>query len=172
MLGNRPDSQAPAGHVAHAEEQRPGVLAHFIDGDDVGVFQAGDGLGLGPEPGPACGIRELVDTYPADLYWTKAYFQIAFLQAYPQDVETFTAFVAAAPDAPEAPDALFRAARLRERNDDLAEAAALWTRIANEYPAAEQAADAAMQAGLVFYRTGDESSAALRFEQASELAGG
>src|SRR6185295_15962165 len=69
----------------------------------------------------------------------------------------------------DAPDALFRAARLHERNDDLAEAAALWTRIATEYPASGQAADAAMQAGLVYYRSGDEGTAALRFELASGL---
>src|SRR5258708_31464510 len=34
---------------------------------------------------------------------------------------------------------------------------------------ADQAADAAMQAGLVFYRSGDLSSAALRFQLASTL---
>src|SRR5258708_31500155 len=34
---------------------------------------------------------------------------------------------------------------------------------------ADQAADAAMQAGLVFYRSGDLSSAALRFQLASAL---
>ncbi len=113
--------------------------------------------------------RELVETYPGDRFWTDAYFQIAFIQPYPDDVETFEAFAAAAPDAPEAPDALFRAARLHERNDDLAGAEALWRRIAEEFPEATQAADAANQAGLVLYRAGDYASAAERFELAATL---
>ena len=113
--------------------------------------------------------RELVKTYPTGPYWTRAYFQIAFALTYPLDVATFEAFVAAAPAAPEAPDALFRAARLRERNDDLTQAAQLWLRIAQEYPLADQAADAAMQAGLVLYRSGDFGTAALRFQLAGTL---
>jgi soluble lytic murein transglycosylase len=113
--------------------------------------------------------RELVKKYPADTYFAKAYFQIAFALPYPQDVATFEAFAAAAPGAPEAPDALYRAARLSERNDDLTQAAQLWTRIAQDYPTAEQAADAAMQAGLVFFRSGDLGTAALRFQLASTL---
>ncbi len=113
--------------------------------------------------------RDLLKLYPRDPYSTKAYFQIAFALPYPQDVATFEAFVAAAPSAAEAPDALFRAARLRERNNDLSEAAQLWTRIAQEYPKSDQAADAASQAGLVFYRSGDLGTAALRFQLASTL---
>src|SRR5205823_1534705 len=74
--------------------------------------------------------RDLVRLYPAGAYFKRAYFQIAFALPYPQDVATFEAFADAAPNAPEAPDALYRAARLRERNNDLAEAAQLWTRIA------------------------------------------
>ena len=113
--------------------------------------------------------RDLIKLYPKDAYATKAYFQIAFALPYPQDVATFEAFVAAEPTAAEAPDALYRAARLRERNDDLTEAAQLWTRIAQAYPQSDQAADAASQAGLVFYRSGDLGSAALRFKLASTL---
>jgi soluble lytic murein transglycosylase len=113
--------------------------------------------------------RDLVKLYPTGIYFAKAYFQIAFALPYPQDVATFEAFAAAAPNAPEAPDALYRAARLRERNNDLSEAAQLWTRIAQDFPKAEQAADAAMQAGLVFYRSGDLGTAALRFQLASTL---
>ena len=121
---------------------------------------------------PANGIaawRELLAKYPADKHWTDAYFQIAYALQYPQDVATFEAFVAAAPMAPEAPDALYRAARLRETNNDFSQAALLWTRIATEYPNSSQAADAAMQAGLVFYRSADYSTAAQRFALASGL---
>jgi soluble lytic murein transglycosylase len=131
----------------------------------IGLTEAG----AGRDAQAIAAWRDLVATYPADPHWTKAYFQIAFLQPYPDDVETFVAFAAAAPAAAEAPDALFRAARLHERNDQMADAVTLWTRIALEYPDSAEAADASMQAGLVFYREGDESSAALRFEMASGL---
>jgi len=116
-------------------------------------------------------FREIVNNYPNDAYWTKAYFQIAFIQPYPQDVQTFQNFVAAAPASPEAPDALYRAARLCERNGDFKTANLLWTRIALEYPASAPAADAAMQAGIVLYRAGDFGSAGQRFELASTLGG-
>jgi len=114
-------------------------------------------------------FRQIIQDYPQDVHWTQAYFQIAFIQAYPNDVQTFQDFVAAAPTAPEAPEALYRAARLCERNDDFLTAAKLWTRIAEDYPAATQAADAAMQAGLVLYRAGDLATAEQRFELAATL---
>jgi soluble lytic murein transglycosylase len=139
-------------------------------GDSTALYHLGRTYAaLGQDAQAIAAWRELVDTYPGDLYWTDAYFQIAFIQPYPDDVETFEAFVADAPDAPEAPDALFRAARLHERNDDLARAAALWLRIAEEYPASAQAADAAIQSGLVLYRTGSYASAAQRFALAATL---
>ncbi len=152
--------------------------AAFAAGDES-TSAAGDGtalyyLGLsyaatGQEAQAIAAWRELLDTYPASERWTDAYFQIAFLQPYPDDAQTFQAFAAAVPNAPEAPDALFRAARLSERNGDLADAAELWTRIAREYPQAAQAADAANQAGIVLFRTGDLTTAARRFEQATTL---
>lgn len=110
--------------------------------------------------------RILVEEYPATSQWTDAYFQIAFIQPYPADTETFLAFAAAAPEAPEAPDALYRAARLHERNRNFKQAVELWSRIAAEYPNWERAADAAMQAGLVLWRTGEIESAAQAFELA------
>ncbi len=114
-------------------------------------------------------FRQLVDQFPNDPLWHQAYFQIAFIQDYPADVQTFRDFALRAPQHPQAPEALFRAARLCERNSDLATAALLWSQIAREYPQAAQAADAAMQAGLVFYRSGDLASAAQRFELATTL---
>ncbi|MBL8058584.1 MAG: tetratricopeptide repeat protein, partial [Anaerolineales bacterium] len=114
-------------------------------------------------------FRQLVAGFPGDAYWQPAYFQIAFIQDYPADVDTFAAFVAAVPQAPEAPDALYRAARLCERNGDFARAAALWGQIAQDYPDAAQAADAAQQAGVVLYRSGDLAGAARRFELAAGL---
>lgn len=152
--------------------------AAYADGakttDAAGDAQALYFIGLsyldnGQDAQAVAAWRDLIKRYPSDTYSAKAYFQIAFALPYPQDVATFEALATAAPNAPEAPDALYRAARLRERNNDLTQAAQLWTRIAHDYPKADQAADAAMQAGLVFYRSGDLSSAAQRFQLASTL---
>ncbi len=114
-------------------------------------------------------FRHLVEDYPDDPLWASAYFQIAFIQPYPADAQTFQDFAAAAPTSPEAPDALYRAARLAERHGDFREAAAWWLRIADEYPESEQAADAAMQSGLVLYRAGEFGAAGQRFELATTL---
>ncbi len=114
--------------------------------------------------------RILVDEHPAASLWRDAYFQIAFIQPYPDDTDTFLAFAAAAPNAPEAPDALYRAARLHERNRNFKQAVELWSRIATEYPAWERAADAAMQAGLALWRTDEIKTAAQYFELARTLA--
>lgn len=114
--------------------------------------------------------RIIVDNYPATSHWIDAYFQIAFIQPYPDDTETFLALASAAPTASEAPDALYRAARLHERNRNFKQAVELWSRIATEYPTWERAADAAMQAGVVLWRTGEIESAAQAFELARTLA--
>ncbi len=148
-----------------------GVEGTSAPGDATALYHLGlTYAALEDAPAAITAWRALVDTYPGDSLWTKAYFQIAFIQSYPDDVATFTAFVAAAPESPDAPDALFRAARLRERNSDFAGAVALWNRIADEYPAAAEAPDAAMQAGLVLYRNADYGAAGIRFELAHTLA--
>ncbi len=116
-------------------------------------------------------LRQLLADHPTSDYWTKAYLQIAFIQPYPDDTQTFQAFVAAVPQSPDAPDALYRAARLCERNQDFQCAALLWTKIALDYPNWERALDSAMQAGIVFYRSGDFVTAAQRFEMAATLGG-
>ena len=139
-------------------------------GDSTALYHLGLAYAaLGQDAQAIAAWRELVANYPGDTYWTDAYRQIAFLQPYPDDVETFEAFAADAPEAPEAPEGLFRAARLHERNGDLASAAALWLRIAQEWPEAPEAADAAIQSGLVLYRSGDYAAAAQRFELAATL---
>ena len=91
-------------------------------GDSTALYHLGRAdAAAGRDAQAIAAWQALVDSYPGDGYWTNAYFQIAFLQPYPQDTGTFEAFAAAAPAAPEAPDGLFRAARLHERNNDLAE---------------------------------------------------
>ncbi|MCC7361769.1 MAG: tetratricopeptide repeat protein [Anaerolineales bacterium] len=154
-------------HAAYGD----GAPSPSAPGDPTALYHLGlTYAALQDPPAAISAWRELVDTYPDDGLWAEAYFQIAFIQPYPDDVATFTAFADAAPAAPEAPDALYRAARLRERNNDFQGAVALWNRLAADYPASAQAPDAAMQAGLVLYRAHDYGAAGLRFELAQALA--
>ena len=148
----------PRGSRHQRRRRRAGVVLHWpSDLDNKQEAQA------------IAAWRDLVRLYPSGAYFTRAYFQIAFALPYPQDVDTFEAFAAAAPNAPEAPDALYRAARLSESNNDFSRPRPCGTASRRSIPQADQAADAAMQAGLAFYRNGDLSSAALRFELASTL---
>ncbi len=124
---------------------------------------------LGREAEAIATLLKVVKGYPNDAHWADAYFQVAFIQPYPQDSQTFQNFVTAVPTSTRAPDALYRAARLCERNDNLLNAADLWTRIAHDYPTADQAADAAAQAGLVYYRLHKLDEAAQRFALAATL---
>lgn len=169
-----PVAEQPRGLANYAAQNYAPALAAFDRAlaadplDATALYYRGLTLSALDRPAEAlAAFRQLVTDFPGDARWQSAYFQIAFIQAYPDDVATFEAFVAAAPQAPEAPDALYRAARLCERNGDLARAAALWERLPAEYPAAAQAADAALQAGLVHYRAGDLTAAARQFEQAA-----
>jgi soluble lytic murein transglycosylase len=140
--------------------------------DATALYYAGLTLNaMGREAEAIATLQRVVRDYPNDARWADAYFEIAFIQPYPQDAQTFQNFAAAAPASPRAPDALYRAARLCERNDSLLNAAGLWTRIAKEYPTSEQAADAAMQAGIALYRLNNYDEAAARFALAATLGG-
>lgn len=149
-----------AARASGSELTQPGVTLYY---------QALTLNALGRSTEAIATLRTLIYTYPTDERWSQAYLEIAFIQPYPDDVNTFLAFVAAVPAAPEAPDALYRAARLHERNGNLTQAAALWLRLANDYPTASQAPDAAMQAGVLAYRQADYATALANFEIAESL---
>jgi soluble lytic murein transglycosylase len=160
----------------YAENYEPALaaldryLAAHPDAAAAALYYKGLALAaLDSDADAIAAFRQIVTGYPNDPLWAKAYFQIAFIQEYPDDAQTFQDFAAAAPDSPDAPDALHRAARLAERHADFATAAALWTRLADDYANSPQAADAAMQAGIVLYRAGEFVSAAQRFERAAGL---
>ncbi|MEI2827872.1 MAG: tetratricopeptide repeat protein [Dermatophilaceae bacterium] len=82
-----------------------GVADTSAPGDATALYHLGlTYAALDDAPAAITAWQELVATYPGDSLWTKAYFQIAYIQAYPDDVATFTAFVAAAPESPDAPN--------------------------------------------------------------------
>lgn len=106
----------------------------------------------------------------ADAWLERARTEWAFLDQLPTAIETYLAFVAAAPESPAAPNALFSAARLAERGGDLAGAAALWLRIPTEYPSSALASLGAFEAGIVRVRAGDPEAARTAFVLAQNLA--
>ncbi len=106
---------------------------------------------------------------PGAEYWGPAHIEIGELAPWPEDVQGLTAFVDAAPDAAEAPRALDRAARFCERNDDLACAVTLWSRLATDYPESELAANAANEAAIVLVRQDRWTDALPLFESATAL---
>jgi tetratricopeptide (TPR) repeat protein len=72
--------------AAHAE----GSLKTSAPGDATALYTLGRTYAALEQPAQALAAwRELLETYPGDVHWTDAYFQIAFLQPYPEDVETF-----------------------------------------------------------------------------------
>ncbi|MBL8096925.1 MAG: tetratricopeptide repeat protein [Anaerolineales bacterium] len=120
--------------------------------------------------------RQITSVAPADVaalpgseFWGQAHLEIGELAPFPEDVQGLTAFVAAAPEAAEAPRALDRAARFCERNDDLACAVTLWSRLAEEYPGSDLAANAANEAGVVLVRQARWAEAQTWFERATTL---
>lgn len=111
-----------------------------------------------------------IKAYPAHPRWTDAWEQKGFLEwavqgEYEAGAKTFIDFVAAVPTSSAAPSFLMSAARVTERNGRLAEAAGIWERVANEYPASDQVPDALFLAGIAQYRLGDYTSALTLFQR-------
>ncbi len=119
--------------------------------------------------------QTLIENYPTSPFYIDAWEDIEYTQwAYMGDpitaAETSLNFVARNPEALEAPDFLFLAGRSYERAGLLAEAAAAWERIANEYPNAEETFRSLYFAGIVQYRLSNWEAAQQTFDRALVLA--
>ena len=130
---------------------------------------------LGDYWGALSDFGEVIAGYPDDPHWADAWLdqartQWAYLDLYPEAIQTYLDFVAAAPASPAAADALFGAGRTAERSGDLASAAEIWLRLASEYSASSLAHQAAFEAGIARYRSFDFEGARLAFELADSLA--
>jgi soluble lytic murein transglycosylase len=113
----------------------------------------------------------LIANYPDSTLWDdaweqKGYTQWAYLDQYPEAVQTFLDFVETAPDHALAPQFLSDAARVAERNGDLQQAATLWDRVTIDYPNSDSVYDSSFQAGITYYRLGDYEEARTAFERA------
>ena len=111
-----------------------------------------------------------IANYTAHPYWTEAWGEKSVLQwvelnDYQAGVQTLLDFVAAVPESPFSGNYLMDAARIIERDGRLEEAAQTWERVANEYPANEQAATALFLAGISRYRLADYAGALTAFQR-------
>jgi soluble lytic murein transglycosylase len=113
----------------------------------------------------------VIQNYDTDSLWDnaweqKGYTQWAYLDQYPEAVETFLNFVEKAPAHPRAPEFLDFAARVAERNGDLDTAADIWDRVTIDYPNSEQIYRASFLAGISYYRQQRFDEARSAFERA------
>ncbi|MEK7277413.1 MAG: transglycosylase SLT domain-containing protein, partial [Chloroflexota bacterium] len=125
--------------------------------------------GLNQPVGARDNFQVVIENYPeSDLWaesWTqKAYTQWAWADDYGGAVDTLLAFAAAAPEHPAVPPALFQAARIAERQGDLARAASIWASINAKYPNSPEAPAGAFFAGITLHRAANYSSAVDQFD--------
>lgn len=118
----------------------------------------------------------IIENYPESHRWTdawmeKAYTQWAWADDYGGAVATLEQFASTAPANPAAPGALLQAARIAERQGDLARAAQIASGINTAYPSSSEAAEGAFFAGIALYRVGNYESAAGQFTIAAGHAG-
>jgi soluble lytic murein transglycosylase len=101
---------------------------------------------------------------PSSGYWDLAIFESAYTRwAWLDDYAGAAGILAGLADAmpahPRAAEALYTAARIAERGGDLALAAQLWMRMAQDYPGDSGAMEARHQSGIALYRSGDYAGA-------------
>lgn len=125
-------------------------------------------LALGNPDAALQDLREAVQLGSESGIWELATFEIAQIEwadqeEYASARQTLVAFVDEAPNHPRAAEALYEAARIAERGNDLAKAAELWKRVADSYPASGFASDARHFSGISLYRSGNYSEAEAAF---------
>jgi len=111
----------------------------------------------------------LINSYQDDGYWDDAWEEIAFTQwayldQYPQAIQTLLDFVKDYPTHSRAAEFLFDAAQIAERDRNYVKAAGIWERLPLEYPSSELVPRGIFLAGISYYRTMDFTSALATFE--------
>ncbi len=120
---------------------------------------------------------EVIQKYPEANRWDdaweqKAYTQWAYLEQFDPAEETLVDFVDQNPWHPRAAEFLFDAGRVAERDRDLSGAAAIWERVASEYPSNEYVPRALFLSAISYYRVGDFDSALAVFQRYSNASSG
>lgn len=112
---------------------------------------------------------KVIRDFPDDRLWDdaweqKAYTQWSSLGEYPKAAKTLLDFVKQVPNHPRAGEFLYDAAVVKERDNQLEEAAKLWERVAHEYPGYEKASRALFLAGIAYYRKKEYTQAYSTFQ--------
>ena len=134
-------------------------------GSDTALYYKGLALrAMGNAADATAAWQALIDGYPQSRFWDKAweqkaYTEWAYLDLYDQATETLLGFVQAAPAHPRAAEFLFDAATVQARAGNLARAAALWERVAQQYPNTNYTFRALFLAAITRYRLGDANAA-------------
>jgi soluble lytic murein transglycosylase len=113
---------------------------------------------------------KVIQDFPDHPYWDKAwdekaYTQWAFLDQYPEAVQTLLTFVEKYPAHPRAAEFLFDAALVAEMDGKLEQAASLWARLAREYPGDERSLRALFLLGVTQYRLKEYQQALDAFQR-------
>ncbi len=146
------------------------------NGSDTALYYKGLALrAMGNGQQATAAWQTLIERYPQSRFWDKAweqkaYTEWAYLDLYDTATETLLAFVQQAPDHPRAAEFLFDAATVQARAANLARAAALWERLAQQYPATDYTFRALFQAAVTRYRLGEADAAATLFHQCADHA--
>ena len=120
--------------------------------------------------------RLLINDHPDDRFFVDAwediaYTQWAFLDKYQEAADTLLSFVAGNPLNDQAPQVLFEAGKVLERDNQLNDAAEIWSRLIDEYPLAEISSKGLFSSGITFYRLGNYEEALSRFQRYLLLGG-
>ncbi len=145
-------------------------------GSDTALYYKGLALrAMGNAAEATAAWQALIDSHPQSRFWDKAweqkaYTEWAYLDLYDKATETLLAFVQAAPTHPRAAEFLFDAARVQVRAGNLARAAALWERVAREYPTSGYAFRSLYLAAITTHRLGNDEAARGLLQEASAAA--
>lgn len=138
-------------------------------------FRAMTLLQLGRYEEALAEFNSFIDRYSANSYWPDAWDQKATIQwlelgDYSGAATTLQNFVGLMPTHSRSPEFLFYAGRILERGDHLAEAAAVWQRVADDFPGSALASQAIFLAGISRYRLGDYFRALSDFNRSLALS--
>ncbi len=115
-------------------------------------------------------LQKLIQNYPDSEYLDEAWNEIVYglwviNGQYEEAADFAIQFTEMHAEHPSAPEFLYYAGRIRERNDDLLEAAQIWERTADQYPQSEEASDSIFQAAIAHYRLGNYTEALALFQR-------
>jgi len=125
------------------------------------------------QPGAALATLEaLIEGYPESRWLVRAWREKGATYAWMGDneaaVKAFQDLAAFFPADELAPDALWRAAKLREREGDHVEAAKRYEEVQSTFPAFKDADEALWRAGLAHYQAGDTENAIANWQSLLE----